>query len=185
MSDGPVRINRVTTRGGDTGQSSLADGQRLPKYEAIFMAIGAVDELNSHIGLLAHDSEMLQYLLRPIQHDLFDLGAALASPRKPVQFSPARVEWLDAHIAEMSAGLTELRSFILPGGTRGACQAHICRTVARRAEADVWAVAERYEGAAVLGQYLNRLSDLLFQVARRINGLGKYDVLWAPNHAGL
>ncbi|MBR0559130.1 cob(I)yrinic acid a,c-diamide adenosyltransferase [Neokomagataea anthophila] len=183
-----IRIDRVVTRGGDRGQTSLGDGQRVSKADARVEAMGAVDELNAQIG-------MLEYLcrvecgdtagagtLRSIQGGLFDLGADICMPpnsdkqRDPV-LSAESVLWLEKEIAELGKDLPALTSFILPGGGRVAAQAHIVRTVARRAERRVVAL----EGNLDVGvRFLNRLSDYFFQYARKANDNGACDILWQP-----
>jgi cob(I)alamin adenosyltransferase len=174
-----MRISKVTTRTGDDGTTGLADGTRLPKDHARIVAIGDVDELNSHLGLLlAEDipSEMQAELLR-IQHDLFDLGGALATPGAP--FDATKLARLDDAIARHNSGLPPLREFILPGGTRAAAQCHVSRSVARRAERDYFPLAQNETAPREGLQYLNRLSDLLFVLARVLNrAAGQDETLW-------
>ncbi len=164
------RITRVTTTSGDGGQTSLATGRQLSKTDALLDAVGDIDELNSHVGMLvallpdgaAHDNDTRQ-TLGELQQNLFDLGAVLALEGAASAPPPAT---LDAEIARINVLLPPLTEFVLPGGTRAAAQAHICRTVCRRAERRVWALAEDYAGVAV---YLNRASDYLFVLARLLN----------------
>ena len=187
-----VRIDRVTTRGGDGGETSLADGTRLPKNAARIAAIGAVDEANAALGLLRlHTAAMadLDAMLGRIQNDLFDLGADLASPERAknepgggktrLRLTPAQVARLEGEIAALNVGLAPLKSFVLPGGTAAAAHAHLARTIARRAERDVVHLAAAEPLNPALVAYLNRLSDLLFVVSRRLNAPDR-DVLWQP-----
>lgn len=186
-----VKLNRITTRTGDDGTSGLATGERRSKADLRFAAIGDVDETNAVIGVarLAAVGTDLDALLARLQNDLFDLGADLATPEgaavkwQPVRITAAQVARLEEEVATLNADLPALKSFVLPGGTALAAQLHVARTVARRAERAVVALAGA-EGAAVSGdvtRYLNRLSDLLFVAARFANiRLGDGDVLWVP-----
>ncbi len=170
MSD---RLTDIVTRSGDDGRTGLADGQRLSKSSPRIEALGAVDELNSQLGLLLAEplDADLRELLMTIQNDLFDLGAELAWPERPA-LQPAALARLDAAIVEFNAGLGPLREFILPGGTRAAALAHVCRSVCRRAERRLVALAEAELLSPGGMRYLNRLSDLLFVLARWINRRG-------------
>lgn len=186
-----VKLNRITTRTGDDGTSGLATGERRSKADLRFAAIGDVDETNAVIGVarLAAAGTDLDALLARVQNDLFDLGADLATPAnatvtwEPIRITPTQVARLEAEVAALNADLPALKSFVLPAGTALAAQLHVARTVARRAERSVVALAAA-EGAAVSGdvtRYLNRLSDLLFVAARFANiRLGAGDVLWVP-----
>lgn len=186
-----VKLNRITTRTGDNGTSGLASGERRSKADLRFVAIGDVDETNAVIGVarLAAAETVLDPLLARLQNDLFDLGADLATPAnaavtwEAVRIVPAQVARLEAEIADLNADLPALKSFVLPGGTVLAAELHVARTVARRAERAVVALAAA-EGDAVSVEavhYLNRLSDLLFVAARFANiRLGGGDVLWVP-----
>lgn len=163
------RLSKIVTRTGDQGTTGLADGTRVGKNSARIHAIGSVDELNSHLGLLLTESlpHDVRALLLRIQHDLFDLGGALAYPAVP--FAENKLLYLDEAIAKHNADLPPLKEFILPGGTRAAALCHVARTVARRAERDFFELAE-IEDTPILGlPYLNRLSDLLFVLCRVIN----------------
>ncbi len=177
-----MRISKVTTRTGDDGTTGLADGTRLPKDDARIAAIGSVDELNSHLGLLLAESmqeEVRSELLR-IQHDLFDCGGMLASPGAP--FDAAKLARLDAAIAHYNACLPPLKEFILPGGCRAAAQCHVTRSVARRCERDYYRLMQNDEAPAQGLQYLNRLSDLLFVLCRVLNlAAGQTETLWQRN----
>jgi cob(I)alamin adenosyltransferase len=193
-----VRLDVITTRGGDAGETSLGDGTRIRKDAPRSVAIGVVDEANAAIGVLrAHlrgvDAEADAMLAR-VQNDLFDLGADLSVPgaaptdakgRSRLRVSDAQGARLEAEIAAMNAALPPLRSFVLPGGTLAAAQAHVARTVVRRAERCVVRLAAAEEGAVnpAVVRYLNRLSDHLFVLSRRLNRNGAGDVLWVPGAA--
>lgn len=178
-----VRIDRVTTRGGDGGETSLGDGQRVAKNDPRIAALGAVDEANAVIGLLRlHTRERPDEdaMLARIQNDLFDLGADLSVPGEAgerLRLTEAPVLRLEAEVEAMRSAVSPLRSFVLPGGTAGAAHAHLARVVVRRAERDVLAVPRLNPAIAV---YLNRLSDHLFLLARVLNDNGARDVMWVP-----
>jgi cob(I)alamin adenosyltransferase len=178
-----VRINRVTTRGGDKGETSLGDGTRVRKDDLRISAIGAVDEANSAIGLLrfvTRNSAEVAAMLGRIQNDLFDLGADLCVPpqtRERLRLNDAPVLRLEAEVSALNAGLPPLTSFVLPGGSEASAHAHIARAAARRAERAVVAVDQENP---VLIHYLNRLSDHLFVLGRVLNDNGSGDVLWVP-----
>lgn len=176
-----VRINRVVTRGGDGGETSLGDGVRVAKNAPRVVAIGEVDEANAAIGVLrvhVRSDAALDAMLARVQNDLFDLGADLCVPGGDrARLIEAPVARLEAEVAAMNADLPPLSSFILPGGTEAAAWAHMARTIVRRAERAVVGV----EGLnPTLRRYLNRLSDHLFVLARVLNKGG--DVLWVPQH---
>ncbi len=179
-----VKLNRIYTRTGDDGQTSLGDGSRVNKTDARIRAMGTVDELNSAIGvaLLEELPEAVQSALSLIQNELFDLGADLCCPFEPndemLRVQPASVERLERWIDTTNELLSELNSFILPGGNRAAAQVHVARATCRRAELDVLAIEGSVNPA--LQQYINRLSDLLFVMARACNNNGSDDVLWVP-----
>ncbi len=181
-----VRIDRIVTRGGDGGETSLGDGTRLRKDEPRIEAIGAVDEVNAAIGVLRAElgaEEWADAMLARIQNDLFDLGADLCVPgveADRLRIADTQCARLEAEVAEMNAKIPPLRSFVLPGGSRAAAFAHVARTVARRAERETvrLAGAEAVNGAAI--RYLNRLSDHLFVLARALNDWGAADVTWVP-----
>jgi cob(I)alamin adenosyltransferase len=181
-----VRIDRVVTRGGDAGETSLGDGTRLRKDAPRIEAIGAVDETNAAIGVLrlatraAPDADTM---LARIQNDLFDVGADLSVPGEAgnrLRLTDVPAARLETEIAAMNAGLPKLTSFVLPGGSPGATHAHVARTIARRAEREVVRLAAAEPVNAALIRYLNRLSDHLFVLARALNGNGAGDVLWVP-----
>jgi cob(I)alamin adenosyltransferase len=182
-----VRINRVTTRGGDKGETSLGDGSRVRKDDLRIEAIGAVDEANTAIGLLrlvTRDLPDVTAMLSRVQNDLFDLGADLCVPGAAtdrLRLNDVPVLRLEQEVTDMNDTLPPLTSFILPGGSEGSTYAHVARAAARRAERAVVAVGEVN---AVLIRYLNRLSDHLFVLGRVLNDNGARDVLWVPgaNH---
>jgi cob(I)alamin adenosyltransferase len=169
------RITRVTTRAGDSGQTSLADGTRLPKTDPRFDAIGNVDELNSHLGVLITElppDGAWHSMCVQVQQELFDLGANLATNG---QTPPPPMDLLEREVENLNAALPPLTEFVLPGGTRAAAAAHVCRAVCRRAERTVWAIAA--DDTRPCAQYLNRLSDLFFVLARCCNA-GKAEAQW-------
>ena len=188
-----LRLTAISTRTGDAGTTGLGDGSRCLKSAARIQALGDVDELNSHLGLLRSLGlpEAIDVLLSQVQHDLFDLGGELSVPGMTL-LKPEQVATLDEALKDYNGRLPPLAEFILPGGTQTASQAHVCRTVARRAERAVVAVSnEAAQGGsepamllrAELLQYLNRLSDLLFVLARTLNRAGdaaSTEVYW--NH---
>lgn len=183
-----VVLNKIYTRTGDDGTTALATGERRPKSDLRFEAIGTVDETNAHVGLarLGATGEIDGMLAR-IENDLFDLGADLAVPeggkarkRERLRISDTQVARLEAEIDMLNADLKPLTSFVLPGGTPLAAGLHLCRTVARRAERLMVALhqAEPLNPDAL--RYVNRLSDLFFVAARFANDRGAGDVLWVP-----
>jgi len=165
-----MRLSKITTRTGDDGTTGLADGSRIPKDSPRIEAIGTVDELNSQIGLLLTEELPLAVrdCLAAIQHDLFDLGGELALPQRPA-ITEAQVERLETLIRQFNADLPPLKEFILPGGCRAAALCHVARTVCRRTECACVRLNHVEKLAPFLLQYLNRLSDLLFVLARIIN----------------
>ena len=186
-----VRLTRIYTRGGDTGKTSLGDGSRVPKEALRVEAYGTVDEANAAIGLArlhvaaGADAEADAMLAR-IQNELFDLGADLCTPEDgrraagALRIVAAQVARLEREIDAMNAGLQPLQSFILPGGSPGAAYLHLARTVTRRAERLVCALAAAETVNPEAIKYLNRLSDHLFVLGRRVNDNGAQDVLWRP-----
>ena len=178
-----IRIDRVVTKGGDKGETSLGDGTRVLKTDPRIEAIGAVDEANASIGMLrteTRDRPDADAMLARIQNDLFDLGADLCIPGAPadrLKISAVATARLETEVAAMNAGLPALNSFVLPGGTNAAAFAHVARVTARRAERAVLQVdAINPE----IQRYLNRLSDHLFVLARVLNDNAAQDVLWVP-----
>lgn len=182
-----VTLSRIYTRGGDKGETSLGDGQRVSKNDLRVAAYGTVDETNATIGLarLYADGDA-DAMLGRIQNDLFDLGADLCTPetgRKAegaLRVVDGQVERLEREIDAMNELLQPLKSFILPGGTPAAAHLHHARTVTRRAERLVCGLAEGEQVNAAAIRYINRLSDHLFVLARVLNDKGAADVLWVP-----
>lgn len=164
------RLTQIATRTGDDGTTGLGDNTRVSKNSLRVHAMGDVDELNSHIGLLLCEPmpDEVRALLVRIQHELFNLGGELSIPGFEL-LKPDAVAALDAALAQHNATLPKLQEFILPAGTRAAAQAHVCRTVARRAERAVVALGAQDALRDAPRQYLNRLSDLLFVLARVLN----------------
>jgi len=178
------RLSQIATRTGDDGTTGLGDGSRVPKDHLRVQAMGDVDELNSQIGVLLAEPlpEDIRELLITIQHELFNLGGELCMPGYELLKMDAVLR-LDEALAHYNAALPRLKEFILPAGTRSAAIAHVCRTVARRSERAVVTLAATETINAAPRQYLNRLSDLLFVLARVLNranldGLGGDDVYW-------
>ncbi|MDL2353569.1 MAG: cob(I)yrinic acid a,c-diamide adenosyltransferase [Pseudomonadota bacterium] len=184
-----VKLNKIYTRTGDDGTTGLVDGSRLPKHAARMEAIGAIDEINSVLGwaLLALGTFDYAAQLTRIQNDLFDLGADLATPgddfapsEMVLRIVPAQVQWLEREIDALNERQPPLTSFILPGGSEGAARTHVARASARRAERAMTALTETDAVNPAALAYINRLSDLLFVLARAINAAGSGDVLWVP-----
>ena len=179
------RLSRIVTRTGDAGTTGLGDGSRVAKDSPRIAAIGTVDELNSAVGVLLAETvpEPVRSLLTDVQHDLFDLGGELSIPGH-VAVTNAHIERIEAAVERYNADLPMLKEFILPGGTRAAALAHMARTVCRRAERSVVALAARDTVSMPSRIYLNRLSDLLFVLARVLNrAAGAPDVLWQKDRA--
>ena len=186
-----VKLNRIYTRTGDDGTTGLVDGSRCPKHSARINAMGLVDEANSAIGLAicALEGNTERALLTRIQNDLFDLGADLATPAVDNDFTPSEMvlrivpsqsEWIEAQIDALNERLEPLTSFVLPGGSEAAARVHVARATTRAAErAMVQLAAEVPVNPAALA-YINRLSDLLFVLARVANKDGRADVKWVP-----
>jgi cob(I)alamin adenosyltransferase len=182
-----VRLTRIYTRGGDKGETSLGDGTRVPKQALRVEAYGTVDEANAAIGLARlHADPDSDAMLARVQNDLFDLGADLCTPEDgrraagALRIVAAQVGRLEREIDRMNAALRPLESFILPGGTPAAAYLHMARTVTRRAERLVCALATEESVNPEAVKYLNRLSDHLYVLGRRVNENGARDVLWQP-----
>jgi cob(I)alamin adenosyltransferase len=182
-----VKLTRIYTRGGDKGETSLGNGARIPKHDPRVEAYGAVDEANAVIGIARlHTSAEADSMLAHIQNDLFDLGADLCTPEAtapkhpPLRVVPAQVMRLEREIDAMNAELRPLDSFVLPGGSPASAYLHLARTVVRRAERQMTALAAREEVNPVAIEYVNRLSDHLFVLSRHLNDRGAKDVLWVP-----
>ena len=184
--DEPVRLTRIYTRGGDQGETSLGDGSRVSKLDCRIGAFGTVDELNSALGLvLAGDvpEEMREPLVR-IQNELFDVGADLSVPwgvTDRLRVEQPMIDALEQLCDDFNADLPELRSFVLPGGTEASARLHVARTICRRAERDVLLGSQEVDLNPLVLGYLNRLSDLLFILARAANAsAGRDEPLWKP-----
>lgn len=176
------RLSKIYTRTGDDGSTGLGDGARVGKDHARIEAIGAVDELNSVIGLVLCEDlpDSIHNALLAIQHRLFDLGGELSVPGRQV-IQDQQVGELETLLDELNGALDPLKEFILPGGGRAAALCHVARSVCRRAERRACRLAKRETISPVGLRYLNRLSDLLFVMARALNRAGGHDdVLWRP-----
>ncbi len=174
------RLTKIYTRTGDAGTTGLADRSRVSKDAPRIEAIGAVDELNSALGVLLAETlpETARSCLDNVQNDLFDLGGELSVPGHAIM-SKAHVERLERELDRFNASLPPLKDFVLPAGTRAAALAHVARTVCRRAERRIVTLSRKQKIAPALPAYLNRLSDLLFVLARSLNSAaGHPDVLW-------
>ena len=184
-----VNLTRIYTKTGDGGKTRLGDNSEVAKTDPRVEAFGAVDELNAALGLARADGDVDPFaaVLQRVQNDLFDLGGDLCRPEtsteKPgdvLRLQPEQVEFLEAEIDRLNADLEPLRSFVLPGGTRAAARLHLARSICRRAERNVWTLKDRDSINEQVTTYLNRLSDLLFVMARVANDGGRSDVLWEP-----
>ena len=184
-----VVLNRIYTRTGDDGTSALATGERQPKSDIRFAAIGTVDELNAHVGLARLQADGLPgdigAMLARIQNDLFDIGADLATPqpegsRERLRIDATQVARVEGEIDGLNAALAPLTSFVLPAGAAPAVALHLCRTVARRAERLMVDLAARESVNPEAIRYINRLSDFFFVAARVANDNGVSEVLWVP-----
>lgn len=185
-----VKLNKIYTRTGDNGTTGLVRGPRRMKHDLRVECFGTIDEANSFIGLARLSTgsmPKLDRLLARVQNDLFDVGSDLATPGvdpegvTSLRVTPAQVEWVEQQIDQYNDGLKPLTSFVLPGGTPLAAALHIARTVVRRAERHVVALVNKEPDVSANALiYLNRLSDLLFVMARVANANGASDVLWTP-----
>jgi len=186
-----VKLDRIMTGGGDKGQTSLADGNRVAKHSPRVEAYGGVDELNSLLGVVLLEAlpQGVGPELERIQNDLFDLGADLASPvggptgERALRISEKQVQRLEAEVARITGLLEPAASFVLPGGACGGALLHLARATARRVERQAWRLVEDEGAERVNPQaltYLNRLSDLFFVWARLANDVGRADRLWRP-----
>ncbi|GMN02239.1 cob(I)yrinic acid a,c-diamide adenosyltransferase [Erythrobacter sp. MTPC3] len=186
-----VKLNKIYTRTGDDGTTGLVDGSRCPKHSARIAAIGTVDEANSSIGhaIAAITDETHRAALTRVQNDLFDLGADLATPAEDGDFAPSEMvlrvvlsqaEWIEQQIDALNENLEPLTSFVLPGGSEAAARVHVARAVTRNAERAVTAMATETPVNPAASAYINRLSDLLFVLARVLNDNGASDVKWVP-----
>ena len=184
--DEPVRLTRIYTRGGDAGETSLGDGSRVSKLDGRIAAYGTVDELNAQLGvvLAGECPAELRAVLERVQNELFDLGADLSVPwgvEGRLRVAQGQIDALEADCDRLNAALPELRSFVLPGGTAASAGLHVARTTCRRAEREALAAGRDHELDPLVLVYLNRLSDLLFILARVANVLaGRDEPLWKP-----
>lgn len=193
FSEPRIALNRIYTKAGDRGETSLVGGQRVPKDALRIDCYGTVDELNAFVGAACVSAQdglpSLAIILRRIQHELFNLGSILATrpedahPKQP-RITDAEIQQLETEIDAMNAGLPALRSFVLPGGSRLNTDLHVCRTICRRAERIAVQLAREEEVPPEAIRYLNRLSDAFFVWSRWANQqLGISEVLWEPNES--
>jgi cob(I)alamin adenosyltransferase len=182
-----MKLDRIYTRGGDGGETSLGDGTRVAKFNIRVHVVGGLDETNSAIGvaLLHVEAEDVRRVLTIAQNDLFDVGADLCRPERDYKKAPLRVtsqqvSRLENEIDRFNEALTPLTSFVLPGGSAASAHVHLARSILRRAERDMTALAAQEPVNAEALKYVNRLSDLLFVLARYLNARGTADVLWKP-----
>lgn len=184
--DEPVRLTRIYTRGGDAGETSLGDGGRVSKLDARIAAFGTVDEVNAAVGVVvaADCPEPIRAVLARVQNELFDLGADLAVPMEHesrLRVTQAQVEALERDCDVFNEELPDLKSFVLPGGSEVAARLHVARTICRRAEREALTAAGSHSVNPVALAYLNRLSDLLFILARSANAANGFEEpLWRP-----
>jgi cob(I)alamin adenosyltransferase len=184
--DEPVRLTKIYTRGGDAGQTSLGDGSRVSKLDLRLAAYGTVDELNAALGvvLAADPPDEIRPVLERVQNELFDVGADLSVPLgagERLRVAQSLVDRLEEDCDRFNASLPDLKSFVLPGGTAMAAALHVARTVCRRAERETLQAAQEHELGPLTAVYLNRLSDLLFVLARAANAIdGRDEPLWKP-----
>ncbi|HET6623757.1 MAG TPA: cob(I)yrinic acid a,c-diamide adenosyltransferase [Gaiellaceae bacterium] len=184
--DEPVRLTKIYTRGGDAGETSLGDGSRVPKLDERIAAYGAVDELNAALGvvLAGECPEPFRGVLVRVQNELFDLGADLSVPLEHegrLRVVQSQVDALEADCDRFNTELPELKSFVLPGGTETAARLHVARTTCRRAEREAIHASRAHDVSPLVLTYLNRLSDLLFILARAANAAaGEEEPLWKP-----
>jgi cob(I)alamin adenosyltransferase len=188
-----MKLDRIYTRSGDDGRTSLGDGARLPKFHVRVAAYGSVDEANSVIGIaLLHIGDVdVREVLAHVQNDLFDLGADLCRPQRehrkvePLRVSERQVSWIENKIDSLNTALAPLDSFVLPGGSGASAHLHHARTVIRRAERYMAEIAYQEPVNPAALKYANRLSDLLFVLARYLNERGRAEILWRPGlHRG-
>jgi cob(I)alamin adenosyltransferase len=183
-ADEPVRLTRIYTRAGDAGETSLGDGSRVSKLDGRIAAFGTVDELNSLLGVVLAGEVFreIREVLERVQNELFDVGADISVPfgiADRLRVAQTQIDALEADCDRFNAELPELRSFVLPGGSEAGARLHVARTVCRRAERDALAAAEQVELNPLVPVYLNRLSDLLFILARTANADAD-EPLWKP-----
>jgi cob(I)alamin adenosyltransferase len=182
----PVRLTKIYTRGGDAGETSLGDGSRVSKLDARIAAYGTVDELNAVVGVVVACGcpETIREVLVRVQNELFDLGADLSVPiehEARLRVTQEQVDRLEEECDRLNAELPDLKSFVLPGGSEAASRLHVARTVCRRAEREALIAAGAHDVNPLALVYLNRLSDLLFILARAANAAdGRAEPLWRP-----
>ena len=188
--DEPVRLTRIYTGGGDRGETSLGDGSRVSKLDCRVAAFGTVDELNSLLGVVLAGElpDALRPLLERIQNELFDVGADISVPfgvgDGRLRISQAQIQALEAACDHFNESLPELKSFVLPGGTEAAARLHVARAVCRRAERAALDASQEVDINRDVLVYLNRLSDLLFILARTANAaVGQDEPLWKPGES--
>jgi cob(I)alamin adenosyltransferase len=183
-----MRLDRIYTRGGDAGLTSLGDGTRVPKFQVRVRACGGLDEANAALGvaLLHADDEEVRGVLTLAQNDLFDVGADLCRPERqdakktPLRVTEQQVERLEGQIDHFNEALSPLTSFVLPGGSAASAYLHLARAAVRRAERDIAELAANETVNPEPLKFVNRLSDLLFVLARYMNQRGAGDILWTP-----
>ena len=179
-----VKLDKIYTRGGDSGLTSLGDGKRIEKHSLRIRAYGEVDEVNSILGIVAcYCTEFLKKIILKIQNDLFDIGADLCIPslnKKKIVLNEQNVLFLEKELDLMNDKLKKLDSFILPGGTKASSFLHCARTVTRRCERTIVELNSKEKININIIKYINRLSDFLF-VAARIENIKDGDILWIPN----
>ena len=184
--DEPVRLTRIYTRGGDGGETSLGDGSRVSKLDSRIAAYGTTDELNAQLGTILAGScpSELRAPLERIQNELFDVGADLSVPAETegrLRVEQSMIDALESLCDGFNESLPVLKSFVLPGGTEASARLHVARTVCRRAERESYLAAEEHDLNPLVLVYLNRLSDLLFILARAANALAQVEEpLWKP-----
>jgi cob(I)alamin adenosyltransferase len=184
--DEPVRLTKIYTRGGDAGETSLGDGSRVSKLDTRIGAYGTVDELNAAVGVVVAGGcpETIRDVLVRVQNELFDLGADLSVPighEARLRVTQEQVDRLEDDCDRFNAELPDLKSFVLPGGSEAAARVHVARTVCRRAEREALVAAGAHDVNPLALVYLNRLSDLLFILARAANAAeGQAEPLWRP-----
>ena len=177
-----VKLDKIYTKGGDSGYTSIVGGKRVKKSSNIIEAISNVDELNATLGLITNYSKFSQKrIIQNIQHDLFDMGADLATPfskkKNTIRLSNSQTAYVEKAIDKINAKLKPLNSFILPGGDKISSLYHLARTICRRCEISIVQLSEKVKINTEILKYINRLSDLLFVLARQTN---KNEILWKP-----
>ncbi len=174
-----ARLTRIYTRGGDRGETSMSDGVRVAKHDIRISVVGTLEEANAHIGCARlHTSGKVDEMLARVQNDIFDLGADIGGSERYI--TSTQVERLENEIDDLNGNIEPLRSFILPGGSNASAHIHLARTVVRRAERQLSELAKIQALNPSLLEYINRLSDHLFVLARYLNGKGADDVKWQP-----